>query len=388
MAQVALKVVEKPSFYELELELPSVGVEEHHSLHYALSYPNMTAPGLTSRLLQQFSSKGDVVLDPFCGSGTTPLESCLLGRIPYFSDSNPLAVDVSRAKVAPADLAEVALSTQMLDLQRPVDCKPYEKYFSPFYDVNTYRELFNARRALSSSSYDRLKNYMQLLVLGLMHGTHAGCLSVYSPGDRCLAPAEQEELNVRRRQIPDYRSLAPRLLRRSAVLLRDGFSRVQRQMSEQARSSVCDARNLSFLSSSSVDLYLASPPKPQESSWLSRIWLELWFSELSVSETEKGQLFGMKVSEWETFMNEVLLEGARVVRPGGKALIVCNDNGKSSWSMREGIEAIIGEHLAGYWEAEGFLGVTSQNERTATGHTKKKTGRYEEASGVLVLRRN
>ncbi|HUT92612.1 MAG TPA: DNA methyltransferase [Thermoguttaceae bacterium] len=45
-----------------------------------------------------FSDPADVILDPFCGSGTVLLESQLAGRTSVGLDSNPLARLVARVK--------------------------------------------------------------------------------------------------------------------------------------------------------------------------------------------------------------------------------------------------------------------------------------------------
>lgn len=60
---------------------------------------------------KQLSSPGDVVLDPFCGSGTTLLEAQLAGRDAVGVDTNPLACLIAGAKttrVAPEVLQQAA----------------------------------------------------------------------------------------------------------------------------------------------------------------------------------------------------------------------------------------------------------------------------------------
>src|ERR1039458_9185234 len=47
------------------------------------------------------SAPGDLVLDPFCGSGTVLVEAQLAGRRAYGADTNPLARLISRVKTAP-----------------------------------------------------------------------------------------------------------------------------------------------------------------------------------------------------------------------------------------------------------------------------------------------
>ena len=53
------------------------------------------------------SREGDVVADPFCGSGTVLLESQLAGRRAVGADSNPLARLLTAVKTSPIPLAAV-----------------------------------------------------------------------------------------------------------------------------------------------------------------------------------------------------------------------------------------------------------------------------------------
>jgi len=68
-----------------------------HGLH---PYKGKFYPQLAKSLFNIFGlKKGETVLDPFCGSGTVPLESFLNGYRAYGCDFNPLAVQISRSKV-------------------------------------------------------------------------------------------------------------------------------------------------------------------------------------------------------------------------------------------------------------------------------------------------
>jgi len=56
-------------------------------------------PSIASAMIEKFSSPGDIVLDPFCGSGTVLHEATRLGRCAIGWDSSPLAVLIATAKV-------------------------------------------------------------------------------------------------------------------------------------------------------------------------------------------------------------------------------------------------------------------------------------------------
>lgn len=72
------------------------------------------------------SKKGDVVLDPFSGSGTVMLEALLAGRNAIGSDSNPLARLISRVKTTDFDLIKLRLcADSILDQSKTRSDKPY-----------------------------------------------------------------------------------------------------------------------------------------------------------------------------------------------------------------------------------------------------------------------
>ncbi len=69
-----------------------------HGLH---KYPAKFFPELPRWLIQRYSDEGDLVLDPFMGSGTTNLESSMLGRLSVGVDVDPFSRFISKVKVTP-----------------------------------------------------------------------------------------------------------------------------------------------------------------------------------------------------------------------------------------------------------------------------------------------
>ena len=66
-----------------------------HSIH---PYPAKFIPQIPKTLIRELASTGDTILDPFCGSGTTLVESLRLECNAIGIDANPLACLMSRAK--------------------------------------------------------------------------------------------------------------------------------------------------------------------------------------------------------------------------------------------------------------------------------------------------
>ena len=74
------------------------GENTQYLLHRLHSYPARFIPQIPKRAITRWSKPGDLVLDPFCGSGTTLLECSLAGRNSIGIDNNPVATLISRAK--------------------------------------------------------------------------------------------------------------------------------------------------------------------------------------------------------------------------------------------------------------------------------------------------
>lgn len=68
---------------------------------------------------QIFSKRGDVVLDPFCGSGTVPLEALLAERNAVGADSNPLARLITEVKTSCFNISKLKNLTAKLSNSIP-----------------------------------------------------------------------------------------------------------------------------------------------------------------------------------------------------------------------------------------------------------------------------
>ena len=65
----------------------------------ATGYPTQKPLKLLERIVRAASREGDVVLDPFCGSGTTLVAAARHGRLFVGADRSPLAVSTTRARL-------------------------------------------------------------------------------------------------------------------------------------------------------------------------------------------------------------------------------------------------------------------------------------------------
>lgn len=83
---------------------------DRRAAHGVHPYPCKFPPSVAT----EFLARGEIVLDPFCGSGTTLLEAAAQGCSVIGFDCNPIAVLVSRFKLLSADDAFVLAARDIL----------------------------------------------------------------------------------------------------------------------------------------------------------------------------------------------------------------------------------------------------------------------------------
>jgi len=301
-------------------ELWTAQQRQMHSLHYIISYRGSFKPELPDFCIRRYSDKGAIVMDPFTGRGTTALQANLLGRIAWASDVNPLAVKLTRAKVNPVGLDEVVLKLNEVDFRRPVDLTGYQEHFSPFYHPDTYRELLNLKAFLRSKD-DYVNRFIELIALSRLHGHSPGFFSAYTFPQISIPPERQKLINKKRKQVPEHRAVAPRIIKKAAQSLRDGFTGDFYEIGSANRIEVSDARNLHWVGNNAVDLIVTSPPFLDKVDYLTDNWMELWFAGISPRKFAENVIMCSSLEQWSEFISGVLKEMLRVLKPDGYAVV-------------------------------------------------------------------
>ena len=97
-----------------------------HSLHPMCSYLASFPAALPHAFIARYTRPGDVVLDPFSGRGTAPLQATVEGRIGVGNDLNPLAHVLTAAKLEPAAPAEARTRLAALRLAWSADAAAWD----------------------------------------------------------------------------------------------------------------------------------------------------------------------------------------------------------------------------------------------------------------------
>jgi hypothetical protein len=140
-----------------------------HSLY---RYPASMSPSIARSLIKVITEPGDIILDPFCGGGTTAIEALVHGRRALCSDLNNLACFITRSKASTVSKAGIKrLREWVFEIATPIlhsrDIIPMPLItadgtrYAPF----THGLLVKLREATHEIHGTKIRQLAQLIVL-------------------------------------------------------------------------------------------------------------------------------------------------------------------------------------------------------------------------------
>jgi hypothetical protein len=126
------------------------------------------------RVLGKYKSGAPVVLDPFCGRGTTLYAARVLGLKSRGIDTSPIAVAIAQAKLCSADNeAALALARTVLKEVEPGSL-PETPFFQHAFDPDALRQICTIRKGLlGRHGKSDAAVLLRAAVLGCLHGPKA-----------------------------------------------------------------------------------------------------------------------------------------------------------------------------------------------------------------------
>ncbi|NLI01038.1 MAG: site-specific DNA-methyltransferase [Chthonomonadales bacterium] len=142
------------------------------------------------RILQRMAVRGDTVLDPFCGRGTTNLAARIVGIESLGVDSSKVAVAITAAKLVAVDVADIVNEARCMLADRKARHVPVGEFWDWAFHASVLDGLCRLREALLEDCSAATRVALRGIVLGALHGpkqkTFPGYLSNQSP--RTYAP--------------------------------------------------------------------------------------------------------------------------------------------------------------------------------------------------------
>ena len=322
-------------------EFWTAGQRQAHSIH-EVSYRACFKAQLPEFFISRLTKPGDVVLDPFMGRGTTPVQAGLMGRQAFGNDVNPLSVLLARPRLRPVSVQAVADALNTVDWSRG---QIQREDLLAFYHPATLRKLealrlwFADRAPLGSDEVDPVADWIRMVAINRLSGHSPGFFSGRSmPPNQAVSVKAQLKINEKLGVEPPERDVAQVILKKTRTLLKDGG------VPSQVRSCLLTgpAWSMAGISDATVDLTVTSPPFLDIVQYAADNWLRCWFAgidpanvAIDIHRTEEA---------WLLMVNRVLREQARILRPGGYVAFEVGEvrNGKVLlerlvWQAAEGL---------------------------------------------------
>lgn len=307
-----------------------------HAFHPICTYLGSLPPAMAHALVERFSRPGDVVLDPFSGRGTVPLQAALRRRVGVGVDLNPLAALLTGAVLDPPGHREAQdrLTRLRIDwtLQQDAwrdeatELQSASAIAPSLFHAETLAELLFLRRTLDRR--DRTDRFLLAALAGILHGSRPSHLTDAMPNAFSMAPrytqtwlADQATARPRR----DAFVLLESRLRR---LFRDGLP-VGRGIGLQgdARSAagqVADALAARGLPDR-VRLVVTSPPYLRVIRYGLTNWLRLWLLGEDPVRVDAALSSPASADASAALLREVLIDLQPILAPDAVVVMVLGD---------------------------------------------------------------
>jgi len=276
------------------------------------------------RVLSKHAKKGDLVLDPFCGRGTTIFAARLKGHSSWGIDSSPLAAALADAKVRAATPEQVICSARHILRTTPRASYrlPTGDFWKRAFDVDTLDQLCRLRVSLRKNCKSDIRVILRAIVLGALHGPLAKsepsyfsnqCPRTFSPKPRYavgywkehgLSPPKVDVISVIAKRAHRYLTELPE--RKSGNIIKG----------DCRRASIWGARRR-------FDLIITSPPYYGMRTYIPDQWLRNWFlgGPARVEYSNAGQLQHRSPDEFVRDLQKVWSNAAGVCRQGARLVI-------------------------------------------------------------------
>lgn len=300
-----------------------------HNFH---TYPAKFIPQIPKSTIMTFTKEKDVILDPFCGCGTTLVEAKLSNRNAIGVDLNPIATLVSRAKTQPLSKKELGLIPELL--------------FNIKNDINNYYENHKTNINYDIPNFNNIDHWFQLNVLNELGIIKAHinlienkylCDFLYTALSSIIVNVSNQESDTRFAAI--NKNIKPlKTFLEFAKKVEDMKNRIEEysKLAQNSKISIFtrDSKKLNFIADNSVDHIVTSPPYANTYDYylyhkFRMYWLD--YDVKNVQDIEMGSRNrhsskNENISVFKKELSDCLKEMGRVLKRDKVAVIVIGDS--------------------------------------------------------------
>jgi hypothetical protein len=295
-------------------------------LNQVCPYFTMFPLGFPQRILARESRRKAVIMDPFCGRGTSLFAGRLRGFRAFGFDSNPTASAIAEAKLVNVGANEIAALVDNLMQTSREHPTPKGEFWRQGYHVKTLRELCLLRHALLDDVRSDAAKALRVLILGALHGPLRKGAPAYFSNQmpRTFAPKPGYAVKFWK-----AKSLsAPRVCVRELIARR--AQRFFRDRLPRGIGSVTlgDSRDaaviLQGMEDRKADWIITSPPYYGLNSYIADHWLRLWFLGGAAEpryESSVRQISHRSSDQFASDLREVWHNAASVCNEGARLVL-------------------------------------------------------------------
>jgi hypothetical protein len=353
-------------------------VQSESTFHQLSPYIGKIKSSMAASLVSQFTSEGDLIYDPFSGSGTIALEAWAAKRPVIANDLSPYAYLLTRAKLFPSRSLEKALgqieraSVEVVKVRRDIDLRGVPRWVRGFFHPETLRETL----AWVTVLRQRRSWFLLASLLGILHHQRPGFLSF--PSSHTVPYLRVKKFP--RSRFPDlyaYRSVRDRLEAK--------VTRAFRRMPELDYSIVrsCFGRDASALNPlQSVDAIITSPPYMRLLDYARDNRLRLWFLGAHDWHSLDG-IVSPRQDDFLKLMARCFVRWKTVLKPNRCCVLVIGDafGEVVKGNLPDVVSRIATEEVGGYERVCDYT-ETIPNER------RVRRGIMGSASETIIVLRN
>jgi site-specific DNA-methyltransferase (adenine-specific) len=276
-------------------------------------------PRLPHYFISRFTNPGDIVLDPFCGRGTTIAEACLMGRMGIGNDLNPIAVVLTRAKVQTPDKRAILKRVENLKANYyKLNLSEIPENISMLYSKKVLHQLLYLKRELNIER--KVDNFIMALILGGMHGNSLkpSYLSIPMPNTFSMSPNYVKNYIKKHHLVPPPHDVFQVIRHRLERCLDDKFQVNEGKIFNQ------DIRSISkkFLNDKKANLIFTSPPYLRVIKYGKLNWIRLWMLGYTPIEIDNKLDDQHTIPRYMEFMKETLNELVKVMEDDALCFVV------------------------------------------------------------------